>query len=85
MARKPLSADKPPVGMAGGVCLRCLRWHAPPACERDWWAPCVRCGGARGPGSEAGEDVCATCYVATLKPDGTFQRVMAGVRQCAAP
>lgn len=30
--------------MMGSVCPRCMRIHAPPACEHDCTAPCPQCG-----------------------------------------
>jgi hypothetical protein len=62
------------------ICHSCCHEHPAPLCKRDWEAPCVRCGGKRGPGSEAGENVCFKCFFASLVPDGSFEGVMASVR-----
>ncbi len=63
------------------ICHDCLRWHPPPKCKRDWSKPCRCCEGPRGPGSEAGEDVCSKCYSASIVPTGLFERMCREVRE----
>lgn len=54
------------------ICHACLSYHEPPLCRRDWLAPCRCCERPRGPGSEAGEDVCGRCFALTIGPIGAF-------------
>lgn len=70
---------------APAICHACLKWHPAPQCVRNWDDPCVRCGGKRGPGSEAGDDVCFRCFFLTLRPDGRFDAMVGRVAGQGAP
>lgn len=59
-------------GMTAILCHACLSYHEPRVCNRNWQAPCRCCERPRGPGSEAGEDVCGRCYGISLHPTLAF-------------